>query len=71
LLRNGPGDFLVTLLKPDARVITCQELLEWLQRSRDLALGETILVEIRQHVPESQGRLIGAEVGEVNSGRLS
>ena len=57
--------------RPEARAITRDELLGWLDEPRDPTLGKAILVEIRQHVQELRGRLVGAEVEEANSGTLT
>jgi hypothetical protein len=47
------------------RAITREELLQWLEEPRYPALEESIRVEIRQRIQELRGRLLGAELGEI------
>ncbi len=57
--------------KPDARAVTREELLDWLEEPRDPTLLEKdILVEVRQRVQELRGGLVGAEIEEMGSGTL-
>lgn len=55
---------------PEARIITRDELLEWLKEPRDPTLGEAIRVEIRQRVQELRSILVGAEVGKMTRGTV-
>lgn len=56
--------------KPKDRVITREELLDWLEEPRDPALEEAARVEIRQRVRELRGKLVGAEAGEMTEGTV-
>jgi hypothetical protein len=56
--------------KPESRVITREDLLQWLEEPRDPTLEESTLVEVRQRVQELRGRLVGASVGEMTHGTV-
>jgi hypothetical protein len=54
--------------KPEARIITYEELLEWLEEPRDPTLEETVRIEIKQRVRELRGKLVGIEAEEMTEG---
>jgi hypothetical protein len=56
--------------KPESRVITREELLQWLEGLRDPTLEEAVRVEIRQSVRELRGRLVGVSAGEMTQGTV-
>ena len=56
--------------KPEARVITREELLEWLQEPQDPTIEKSVQVGIRQRVQELRGRLVGVEAEEMRYGAV-
>jgi hypothetical protein len=56
--------------KPENRVITREELLQWLEEPQDPALEEFVRVEIRQSIRDLRGRLVGVSVGEMKQGAI-